>query len=407
MHTLHSMPQRGGTLIEALISLLLVCMGVVVAYRLQGTMQVASDLARQRSEAIQLAERDLEAQRAFATLDPAPGFVDYRSIASASTLIEAATDRNADFEVARMVDDSDASGLKVLAVDVSWHDRRGEPQAASLQSIVSAEAPSLAAALNIRADDSVITRRMGRSAFIPPTARALPDGRLIDKPSEASTFVWVFDPGTGRVVERCTATSGALAPTPSDADLRDCEHVDAWLLSGVVRMSLAIPPDPKHAIDMPLTLGLTLHFDGMSSATTCLSEPRKELRIPEPGGRQLRVVPLSAPTPAGADETDRYVAYQCLTPATIGGWSGRSDIVPSDWLMGMNSTAYRVCRYSADQDRSGAVDSNAEHPAHYERVRGPLQQQNFLIVRGDQTCPASADRGTRSFVDHSTMPHQP
>ena len=66
----------------------------------------------------------------------------------------------------------------------------------------------------------------------------------------------------------------------------------------------------------------------------------------------------------------------------------------------------KVCRYSADQDGSGAVDSNAEHPNEYKDVDRSLMQQNFLIVRGDQSCPV-ATKGDTVFADLSTVQHQP
>jgi hypothetical protein len=87
-------------------------------------------------------------------------------------------------------------------------------------------------------------------------------------------------------------------------------------------------------------------------------------------------------------------------------WSGRSDIVPIGWTLGLGSADLKACRYSADQDGSGAVDSNLEHPDEYKRVDRVLMQQNFLIVTGDQPCPAPA-RTSAEFADFATVQHQP
>jgi len=103
---------------------------------------------------------------------------------------------------------------------------------------------------------------------------------------------------------------------------------------------------------------------------------------------------------------ERVVAYHCIIAPTAGRWSGRSALVPRDWTLGSAASDRKVCRYSADQDGSGAVDSNAEHPNEYKDVDRSLMQQNFLIVRGDQSCPV-AIRGDAVFADLSTVQHQP
>ena len=71
-----------------------------------------------------------------------------------------------------------------------------------------------------------------------------------------------------------------------------------------------------------------------------------------------------------------------------------------------------MCRYSADQDGSGAVDVNVEHPAAYTGVGAALANQNFLVVRGNEACPAGTalrlDGGAGDvFVNLGTVQHQP
>jgi hypothetical protein len=66
-------------------------------------------------------------------------------------------------------------------------------------------------------------------------------------------------------------------------------------------------------------------------------------------------------------------------------------VVPTGWSLGGGSGDHRVCRYVADADGSGAIDANIEHPADYVDVAGSLLAQNFLVVRGDQACPAASD----------------
>jgi hypothetical protein len=90
-------------------------------------------------------------------------------------------------------------------------------------------------------------------------------------------------------------------------------------------------------------------------------------------------------------------------------------VVPQGWTLGTTSADHKVCRYSADQDGSGSVDQNAEHPDTYHDVERALMQQNFLIIMGDQTCPvapalnvATTVAGSpATYVDLSTVQHQP
>jgi hypothetical protein len=105
----------------------------------------------------------------------------------------------------------------------------------------------------------------------------------------------------------------------------------------------------------------------------------------------LDAVPASLGLASWVETGDRHLAYRCIvTPRADGRWSGRSAIAPSGWSLGGGSGDRRVCRYVADADGSGAIDANIEHPADYVDVAGALLAQNFLVVRGDQACPAGS-----------------
>jgi hypothetical protein len=161
--------------------------------------------------------------------------------------------------------------------------------------------------------------------------------------------------------------------------------VKALLLSGVVRFATTPPPDPVHANDAPLALGIGITLTGgvYPGAPQCGAE---------------------AQTLASGD---RFVAYHCMIVPLAGRWSGRTSVVPQGWALGGAATQYKVCRYSADQDGSGGVDSNAEHPKDYADVDGALAQQNFLVIRGDQSCPLASAIGATVFANVGTVQHQP
>ena len=122
----------------------------------------------------------------------------------------------------------------------------------------------------------------------------------------------------------------------------------------------------------------------------------KTVRYSAGGSLRIEAVPLDAvPASLGLvswlDTGDRHLAYRCVvTPRADGRWSGRSALLPAGWTIGSGSGDRRVCRYVADSDGSGAIDANIEHPLDYVDVAGSLLAQNFLVVRGDQACPAAA-----------------
>jgi hypothetical protein len=95
-------------------------------------------------------------------------------------------------------------------------------------------------------------------------------------------------------------------------------------------------------------------------------------------------------------------------------WSGK--VVLTGFSTGTNASDYRVCRYSADYNGSGdmyTVDKrrldNAEHPEVYGRVTQSLSSQNFLVIRGDRTCPTApaVSPSLGVFADYSTVQLQP
>ena len=163
-----------------------------------------------------------------------------------------------------------------------------------------------------------------------------------------------------------------------------------------------MPPLAADAQDVPPSLTVTLALAGGSyaAAPECSVEAMKTVRYSVGGSLRIDAVPLDAvPASLGLaswlDTGDRHLAYRCVvTPRADGRWSGRSTLLPSGWTIGSGSGDRRVCRYVADSDASGAIDANIEHPLDYVDVAGSLLAQNFLVVRGDQACPAASGGGS-------------
>ncbi len=428
MKTPHSR-QRGMSLIEALVAFLVVTLGMLALMRSQEGLRLNSELARHRGEALRLAQKTLEEQRAFvapnATLVSTPGAPHYAAIQSSNAANTTTSASNTSYQVQHWVDDNMSFAYKTSRVEVGWTNRRGQPEKLQLQTLIAGQDPTLAAALSQAPRADPVWGVGGRSPFIPPTAHDLGDGRSSFKPSSTSTLVWLFDNRSGRITAICTGLPAGLQQQQVTTNhLTQCSAVNGLSLSGLVRFSLAQPPSAQAANDVPLPLsvGLSLSSAPTTTPPQCVSEAVKVVQL---SSGSSAWVPLNA-TPSGLNlgnwtETgERFVSYHCLVdwPASSNGtspanatWSGHSHINPQAWTIGVNSGQYRVCRYSSDTNNSGSIDRNEEHPEVYSAVKTPLNHQHFLVVRGEQGCPGSApvngSGNALAAVDWGTVQHQP
>ena len=420
-------PQRGVTLIEALLAFLVLAGGVLSMSKLQLYLHAHADLARQRSEAMRIAQADVESLRSFVSLHDegaTSGTMPYEHIDTTSASIDPSNSasENTRYQLTREVDASASARLKAATVGVTWTARDGSPQRAVLSTVVAGVSPALSGALTVAPSLLSPSSSYARSAGIPTSAQHLGDGRSVLKPASTGTIAYVFDHLSAQVTHRCTDVASDRTTTElSAADLTHCSELRGLWLSGTVRFSNSTPPHPDQAHDTPLDLAVAVQLTGAADAAapTCITEALKTVAYRNADGIRRESVPLSAtPARVGVAEWtelgERYVAYQCMVPirGTAGRWTGRSSLVPLGWTIGTAATDHRVCRYSTDFDHSGAIDRNEEHPPDYTAVDRTLHQQNFLVIRGDQACPdSSAARIGNSAVDGAsqitTVQHQP
>lgn len=133
-------PQRGITLIESLIALLVLSMGMLAVARLQPELRQHAELARQRSEATRIAQQDIEAMRGIAPLL-------FASIASAAYTVEPDGLGSPRFAVQRRVDSATWPHSRSVEVVVTWPDRSGESQQVALVTLIGMSDPSAAGAM--------------------------------------------------------------------------------------------------------------------------------------------------------------------------------------------------------------------------------------------------------------------
>ena len=409
--------QRGAALFESLVAFFVLAVASLIAAQLQSELRLHGDLARQRSEAVRLGARELEALRAWSSLEAASGASAYAAIVDAESTIDADANPqgNTDYRIVRSIDDDAFAGAKGTTVAVEWADRAGATQRIVLDSVIARSDPIWSGALAVGAGAGIPRAGLGRSPFVPVTARSLGGGRSALKPTTSGSTAIVLHDRSGEIVSRCSGLAATTATRDlATSDLAACGEGHWQLLAGTIRFTAGVPPLASDAQDVPPALSVTLALGGGSyaAAPDCSVEAMKTVRYSAGGSVRIEAVPLDAvPASLGlvswVDTGDRHVAYRCVvTPRADGRWSGRSALLPVGWMVGSGSGDRRVCRYVTDGDGSGTIDANIEHPLDYVEVAGSLLAQNFLVVRGDQACPAASAGGLLS-ASPGTQPHQP
>ena len=383
---------RGVGLVEGLIALLVVAVGVVGLLKFQSSARLNSDVARQRTEALRLAQNDIEQLR---SARPADIQNSQRKLTP-----EAA---NTSFDIARQIT-AGHGGSKTAQVTVSWLDRNGSPQQVLLTSIIATQPTALTGALAVaqRTQDALPVN--SRSSAIPAQAHDLGDGRSVFKLSSTDTTAYVWDNRSGRVTASCTGVQRHTRHIVV-GDLNSCTTLAAVSISGQVRFSMATPPDAARPADPPLAMSVELALSGRPYAHSpkCGTESMKSVSYLEGGKQRRAAVPLNATALTWAASNwlelgERFTAYHCIvvgsgTPAK---WSGRLKLVPQGWAFGRAATDFKACRYSA------------QTPGAYVDVSTSLAEQNFLVIRGDQACPSASalktnGEGVQNFTDLSTV----
>ena len=416
--------QRGTTLLEALVALLVLSLGMFSVARVQTTLRLNADMARQRSEAVRLAQEDMERLRAFSVIAATAGARAYADIVNATTAVDASTGyaSNTRYQVSRSIANAGVPNAKTASVAVTWADRVGSEHQVVLNSVIAGSNPAYSGALSVAAASQALGGVNARSVRIPLVAKNLGNGSSAFKPVSGGTVALVMNNTTGLVTGRCTGVNAGLATQEiTAADLGACDALVGQLLSGVVRFSNSAPASATLANDMPpaVAVALTLSGGTYPAAPYCASDAMKAVTVTNASGSRVDVVPIAATAAsmgltAWTETGDRHVAYHCVVYPLAGSgvWSGRTTLAPAGWTLGTGPDDRRVCRFTADLDGSGAIDANVEHPASYASVGGALAHQNFLVIKGSESCPTGApvklDGASEPvYANFSTAQHQP
>ena len=206
---------RGFTLLEALIALLVLSFGMLAIAGFQTTLSRNSDLAKQRTEALRLAQQKMERLRAFGQVatDPTVGVnhkFNYTDDVVSSITPEVITS-NATFSRTWTVTANATNSEKWINVLVDWNDRTGHAQSASLQSVISKFDPQSVGTLATGPGGTNVRRPKNRNINIPYPAIGLSGGTQSAFTPPPGGVTYVFDNNSGNIVQSCTG----LAATPA------------------------------------------------------------------------------------------------------------------------------------------------------------------------------------------------
>lgn len=371
---------RGVSLIEALVALAVMAFGMLGVVGMQATLRYNGDIAKQRSEAVRLAQERIENRRAFTVYDSAVGVDAYADIISRAGVDVPGS--NATYSLEEAVTDLDGGKTKALVVTVSWKDRSDQTQQVKLGTNITKVLPELGGSLGVPAYGSPSRLPSGRHNAIPRGAVDQGDGTSKFTPPGAGSVAWVFNNNTGFITFTCVGAT--------------CTAANARLLAGYIAFATDSSQPTPAMTELPPSFA--------------------------PGTLIEASVSQTVPVVATVDCYEEYasskvMAYYCAVPvdAAAGNkWSGQATLAVTPLATSIadpTAASFRVCRYTPVRDAHPTVPtiSNEEHPLNYSNVTGVLTQQNFLVIRaGDGatafTCPAD---GPLVEINSNTWHHQP
>ncbi len=398
---------RGLSLIEALVALAVMAFGMLGIVGIQASLRNNADVARQRAEALRMADEVIELARAYSVVNTTAGKHAYQDIAAGSTTTTVAG-ANTNFTQVVTVSDSADFRFKTLNVRISWQDRTNATQEVQLTSIMHRVPPELGMALGVPGEGTGTSNPSDRHPTIPSTAVPYGVGGTSSQftPPGAGAVSWIFNNVNGQIKERCIGNT--------------CSTNYGWLLQGYILFATSstqpAPADAEAPASNALPVTLTLN-----------QTAPPVVPLPECYFENLPSSPAVAKT----------ISYYCLmSVSTVAGsgskWSGHSDVFGlslASAIADASAGLYRVCRYTPHHVQQAGNTTytvtispgpppitqtrtilNEDHPYDYANVGSNLVRQNFLVIRaGDGATPyvCPDDDLSTPLVNGSTWYHQP
>lgn len=344
--------QAGFTLVEVLVTLLIVSLGMLAVVGLQLRIGKSADLGKQRGEATRLAQQKLEQLRTYGSLT-----VYANNMVGSSDTISASANyaTNTSFTRSWKVSAAATPDLgRTAQVSVDWNDSAGVAQQVQLVSSIAATDPVLEGSLWFPLPDGTILRRpKNRSIDIPIPATSIPGtGKSYVPWTGSGGFSYlVFNDASGDVVQTCTTLPSLSSAT--------CTPFDGYILSGYLS-------GPSSTLVNAISFTGTTHVIGTPQCSVDQAYDQNSPTTPLVGFRYY----VCLVTPTDHD----------TNAATARVWSGRVDLAGPTLGVG-NFT----CRYTPN----ASATANELHPATYNLVDRSLDNKNYLVTNNASDCNAT------------------
>lgn len=343
--------QSGFTLLEALIALLVMAFGMLALAGMQANLSRNADVAKQRTEAMRLAEERLERLRSFVGITT--GAINWNGLSVAAETVTT----NATYTVTPALAGTTADAMRPVSVTVAWVDRTNENQSITISSVISKSDPSDSGFLgNPLPANTNLKRPKNRHINIPYPSLSLPGGRSSYQFSP--TFAIVFNDISGNVILKC----GVVVTTSTNVDdPANCQTFDGYAIAGYIGRTgpgIAWPTGINHS-------AVTRNNAGAQSITCTFGDATDQNT-----GLVITV-------------NDGYKYYLCVVPlASPFLWSGTMRLGGV-----LTNSNYFACRYEYTQT---TVTNNERNIQPYVDVNVSMDEQNYLITNAaNGLCPAS------------------
>jgi prepilin-type N-terminal cleavage/methylation domain-containing protein len=344
--------QRGFTVIEALIALAVMAFGMLALSGMQTSLSRNADVAKQRTEAVRLAQARIENMRSFTGIST--GAVNWNGLDS---LANATSTTNTTYTVASTMGGVDTDALRTVNVTVSWTDRTGAAQSVSMSSVISQTDPRDPGFVgNPLPLNTPLKRPKNRDINIPVPALSLGNGTSAYQFS--ATYVVIFSDISGNVVQICNPN--VANATAAQILASTCLSFTGYIVAGYVNTPLAAAAAYPTGVN---TSGVTRNTALAGQPITCQFGTATD----QNNGAVI----------------NNFKYYLCVIPLdTPLLWSGTIKLagVPID-------NDYIVCRYLYVQPSLTANERNVQP---YVDVNKSMDEQNYLVTTTSSSNPTNA-----------------
>lgn len=376
----NQMRQQGFFLIEAMVSFVIMSVGLLALAGMQISLSRNADVAKQRVEAMRLAQQRIETMRSFTDIaattttpvdpdrtgTPVPRLA-WSDIATASDVhnpLQSAGFSNASFQRSWTVGGAVTDPMRPISVSVSWTDRANGAQTVTLNSVISQSNPANAGSLGFPLPNNTnLKLPKNRTLNIPVPATDLGGGKSAYQVN--ANLAIIFSNLSGNVVQKCstTVTAGNYNGLSGSSQ---CSDYSAYIVAGY------ISGDITNASNMP-TRPTGINSSGISYYTA--------------GGKTISCsYDIAKDQSTNALITSSHY-YLCVVPVatTNGTWSGTLRIGGVPVL-----NDFKVCRFQYPGTTGDSTDlKNSRNVQPYVNVNTSLDNQNYYVESSsDSSCPA-------------------